>query len=332
MGPKLFVLFCFLVFWITVIIVMMFRVAYHMMMRLALIAVCIVMSPLAFALYASPDTAHWTGKWLRLFFGALAQQAVTLIVLYVGANFIRGVDAEGFGDWGEILMASFLVIAMLALAIKVPRIINPEAEGYFSEFSGLLRMGTAAAMFVANAVSGGLSALGGGGTFTTGMAGGGGTPSAGGPAAGTPLGGGSGGGGSGPGGGGSGPGGGGAVGGGWFARAGSAVGGALRTAGRGVSGGLGGQGYGGATVGRFMQGMGEGARRGQRMNNMMRNITEGNFMYRNMGVGDDSANRMDDLTSQLGHVWPAREGEQEGQQEGSRSPRSARRIGRDRRR
>ena len=302
---KLLVVLTFLLFWVAIILVMMFKVAFHMMMRLALIAVCIVMSPLAFALYASPDTSHWTGKWLRLFFGALAQQAVTLIVLYVGASFIRGVDAEGFGDYQEVLIAAILVVAMFALAIKVPRIINPEGEGYFSEFSGLMRMGAAAAMFVASAVSGGVGAVmgGGGGTFTTAGAGGGQVPptAGGGAVPGAP--------GGVPGGGA--PGGGPAVGGGgplgaagnWFARTGSSISGAIRQGGRQASGGGGGAGGGGA-VGRFVQGMGEGARRGQRMNNMMRNITDGNFMYRNMSVGDDSADRMEDLSDQLHALQP----------------------------
>ena len=314
---KLLVVLMFLLFWVAIILVMMFKVAFHMMMRLALIAVCIVMSPLAFALYASPDTSHWTGKWLRLFFGALAQQAVTLIVLYVGASFIRGVDAEGFGDYQEVLIAAILVVAMFALAIKVPRIINPEGEGYFSEFSGLVRMGAAAAMFVASAVSGGVGAVmgGGGGTFTTAGAGGGGLtpPTAGGGAVPGVPGGGPGGGA--PGGGGSAAGGGGPLGaaGNWFARTGSSVSGAIRQGGRQASGG-----GGGGAMGRFVQGMGEGARRGQRMNNMMRNITDGNFMYRNMSVGDDSADRIEDLSAQLHALQPHVGGGAGGQGQGSR--------------
>ena len=317
---KLFVLLVFFVFWIAVILVMMFKVSYYMLMRIALIAVCIVFSPLAFALYASPDTAHWTGKWLRLFFGALAQQAVTLVVLYVGASFIRGVDAEGFGDWGELLMASFLAIAMFALAIRVPRIINPDGEGFFNEFSGLLRMGAAAAMFVASAVGGGISGvMGGPAQVTTAPGGGGATPPSapGGlppsPAPGGP--GGAGGQGRGPGGG-PGVGGQGGVGGGvggfvgagmsWFNRVGSNVGDAVRMGSRQATAGYGGrEGGGGGVISRFAYGMGEGARRGARMNNLMNNIGQGNFMFRNMGVGDDAANRIQDMQRQISGLQPA---------------------------
>ena len=323
---KLFVLLWFFVFWIAVVIIMMIRVAYHMLLRLALIAICIVMSPVAFALYASPDTAHWTGKWLRLFFGALAQQVVTLIVLYTGASFIRGVDSEGFGEWGLVLISSFLTIAMFALAIKVPRIINPDGEGFFAEFSGLMRMGAAAATFVASAFAGGVGAVAGGGTFTTGGGGGltppgavsgPGSPVLGG---GAPQAGGSGGQG-GQGGGGTG----------WFSRAGSAVLGGLRPnmgGGPGLGSRLASQ---QGPVGRFVVGMGEGARRGQRMSNMMRNITEGHFMFRNMGVGDDAANRLEDLSSQLGSVQPRPEGsEAQGEQRQVSGQRSRRRRRRGR--
>ena len=313
---KLLVLLIFFVFWVAVILVMMFKVSFHMLMRLALIAVCIVFSPLAFALYASPDTAHWTGKWLRLFFGALAQQAVTLIVLYVGASFIRGVDAEGFGEWGEVLMSTFLVIAMFALAIRVPMIINPDGQGYFNEFSGLLRMGAAAAMFVATAVSGGVSGVMSGGPSHVTTAGGGGGnqgPSAGGGVTGSPVRPSSGGGGGGgePGD----PGGGGGGGRGplgaarsavsWFNRGSNNLDAAIsRGSQEAMAGYRGGAAVEGGPVGRFLYGMGAGARRGARMNNLMNNIGQGNFMFNNMGVGDDAANQMQRLQRSAGALQP----------------------------
>lgn len=91
----------------------------------------------------------------------------------------------------------------------------------------------------------------------------------------------------------------------WFNRVGSNLGDAVRMGSRQAMAGYGGgEGGGGGVFSRFAYGMGEGARRGARMNNLMNNIGQGNFMYRNMSVGDDAANRIQDMQRQLNALEP----------------------------
>ena len=118
-----------LVLWVLVVI--------KMMTRIVLLAMLIVFSPIAFAFYAVPATEHWTRKWLKMFLGTCFEQAVVLIVLYVGGNLMTqaisfqpghtlGADEPGLLQLALSIIMGFLSIF---LALKAPSIVNPDGQG-----------------------------------------------------------------------------------------------------------------------------------------------------------------------------------------------------------
>ena len=143
------------------------KVFLGMLLRIALLAVLIVFSPLAFAFYASDATAHWTKRWVSMFLGATFQQVVILMVIYIGIGLIgdymtRG-DEIGFVD---MVVGMILTWVVLSLATAVPDIVNPGGRGLFNSFTALGGMALAAATMVASAgigaVTGGIGAAVGG--------------------------------------------------------------------------------------------------------------------------------------------------------------------------
>ena len=157
------------------------KVFLGMLLRIALLAVLIVFSPLAFAFYASDATAHWTKRWVSMFLGATFQQVVILMVIYIGISLIgdymtRG-DEIGFVD---MVVGMILTWVVLSLATAVPDIVNPGGRGLFNSFTALGGMALAAATMVASAgigaVTGGIGAAVGGAAAGGGGGGGGGGP------------------------------------------------------------------------------------------------------------------------------------------------------------
>ena len=155
------------------------KVFLGMLLRIALLAVLIVFSPLAFAFYASDATAHWTKRWVSMFLGATFQQVVILMVIYIGIGLIgdymtRG-DEIGFVD---MVVGMILTWVVLSLATAVPDIVNPGGRGLFNSFTALGGMALAAATMVATAgigaVAGGVGAAVGGAAGAAGGGGGGG--------------------------------------------------------------------------------------------------------------------------------------------------------------
>lgn len=146
------------------LLIMMLKLWFIMLTRLALLAVLIVFSPLAFAMYASPTTAHWTKRWITLFLGTALQQAVMLVVIYIGSYIMVGYAVSGVDVqiWSWLTMAAMTAL-ILALALKVPDIINPGSKGLFSAAGEMLKMAAAAAVVVgtagAGAIAGGAGAI-----------------------------------------------------------------------------------------------------------------------------------------------------------------------------
>jgi hypothetical protein len=98
-----------------VIALVMLVLAY--VVRYALLAVLIVMSPLAAVCTILPDTRSYARTWLRLFLVTVFMQAVQLVVLRVAVTF--AFDNSGFG-----LVQTFYGIATLFLLLKVPGALN----------------------------------------------------------------------------------------------------------------------------------------------------------------------------------------------------------------
>ena len=376
-------LFLVLVLFFVVLLYFFVKVAIAMLMRLALLAVLCAFSPLAWALWASEQTAHWTKTWVSMFLGLTFQQVVVLVVIFIGGRFMADFLSSGETTNFALLVVNMLLsILILGLADKVPDLINPQGRGLFSSAGTALKMGAAAATLVGvGAASGGLGLVGGAalgaargagsgllsgaqagfGRFRGSQAGAAAGSSMGGPGGGDDSGGGgaSGGGANPAGGRGGGGAGGGSAGGGGAAGGGAGWSGGVGGSGQGFAGGAsagsgsGGAGNGaagggsggeaaggaqpsaasragravgsvaagvGATVSGAARGAASGAgrgvrsnlpvhpmrglsnmiRRGQMMNNRLANVASGNFLYRNRGVGDDAANRMEKQQRQQG--------------------------------
>ncbi len=293
----------FVVLVVLVIILYLFcMLAFKMLMRLALLAICIALAPIAFAFLASDSTEHWTRKWISIFLGAAFQQAVILIVVYLGANMIDFYLEGNNGAFGVFIISSILAMLVLSMANYVPKLVNPAGEGVFDSFGSLARMGGAAALMAvtagAGAAVGAARGPGGGIIGSVPLGGPGGAPGGGG-APGAP--------GAAPGPGAGGLGGvGGAAGGAAPAAGGvtGVVGGPVGVAAGTVAGSV----FGGlATAGRFatgaarhvglgaMQGAQSGARMGGGFNTQAQDIARGNVWYRHMSSGDDSARQMESM-------------------------------------
>ena len=151
------------------------KVLWAMVMRLALLAVLCAVSPLALAMYASDTTSKWPKWWVSCFLGAAFQQVVVLVVLFIGVNFFNGTIGEigaGIGPIGDLALTFILAMLILALADKVPDLINPNGKGMFSSFGDAFKMagqlavaaGVAVATGGAGAIAGGIAGAKGAGT------------------------------------------------------------------------------------------------------------------------------------------------------------------------
>lgn len=172
-----FLLQLFVVFMLIFILFLFGKVLFGMLLRIALLAVLIAFSPLAFAFYASDATAHWTKRWVTLFLGTTFQQVVVLVVLYIGMHLIADYLATG-AETGvtQLVLSLILSFLVLSLAASVPDIVNPGSKGLFSAFGQLGSMALAGGVMVVSggigAVAGGLGALGSGGAGAAGALGG----------------------------------------------------------------------------------------------------------------------------------------------------------------
>ncbi len=139
-----------LVIFVIALLVLFIKVSLAMLMRIALLAVLIALSPLAFAFYASDTTAHWTKRWVSMFLGTTFQQVFVLIVVYIGGHLAGHYMEVGVeGSVGEMVIGFLLAFLTLALADKVPSIVNPSGQGLFCSFSQLGSMAVAGTVMVA---------------------------------------------------------------------------------------------------------------------------------------------------------------------------------------
>ena len=285
------------------ILILFIMLCFKMLMRLVLLAVCIALSPIAFAFLASDATEHWTKKWVSIFLGAAFQQGVVLIVVYLGAFMIGNYLDDTNGTFTGFLISAILSMLVLSLANHVPKLVNPAGEGMFDSFGSLAKMSATAAVVAvtagAGAAAGAVRGPGGGGVGTVSLPGGG-IGGGGGGAGGGMPGGGAGAGGAGAGGGAAAAGGGGAGAGAATGVVGGPVGMAAGAAAGAVFTGLSTAGRVAAGVGRHvgqgaMQGARGGMRTGQSINSNMQDVSSGGFLSRYQRSGDDSARAIDQM-------------------------------------
>ena len=135
-----------------------------MLVRIVLLVILIGLGPVAFAMYASETTSHWTKRWVSLFLGTVFQQIAVLVVLFAGGSLARSFwdEAAWWNIW-EVFLALLMMLMVVFLAARVPDIVNPGAKGMFSGFGQALVMAAAAGTFLAGGIGGAVGGLAGGG-------------------------------------------------------------------------------------------------------------------------------------------------------------------------
>jgi len=146
---------------VLVFIVMTILLVVQQLMRLALVDVLFILAPLAALLWILPQSQAWGRLWGRLFVGTVFAQAVQVLTLRLGFNLATGLpqlNAPG-------LLQPLLGIAVLALVLKVPRLMGGGAAGGNIVAS---LVGTAAGAAVGSGVGVGVRAALGAGARTAG--------------------------------------------------------------------------------------------------------------------------------------------------------------------
>ena len=105
--------------------VMALLLVFQMLMRLALLDVLIVLSPLMVLLWVLPQTQGWTRWWAHLFPITVFQQVVQLVVLRLGAALMVELVPGGAAD---ALLTLLLGIAIAALTLRVPSLLHGQLQ------------------------------------------------------------------------------------------------------------------------------------------------------------------------------------------------------------
>ena len=114
--------------WVVVALVhavMALLLVFQMLMRLALLDVLIVLSPLVVLLWVVPQTQGWTRWWAHLFPVTVFQQAVQLLVLRLGSALMVELAP---GSTADALLTLLLGIAVAALALRVPALLHGQVQ------------------------------------------------------------------------------------------------------------------------------------------------------------------------------------------------------------
>jgi len=93
----------------------------QMLMRLALVDVLLVVSPLALLCWILPQTQGWARLWTSTFFGSVFTQFVQVVTLRLGGSLLTEVTPMAPD---AALLAVFLGVAVLALTLKIPGLLR----------------------------------------------------------------------------------------------------------------------------------------------------------------------------------------------------------------
>jgi len=94
---------------------------FQMLMRLALLAMLIVLGPIAALLWVLPQTQQWTRWWTDLFVITVFQQTVQVMVLALGAALMVELTP---GSLSNALLSMLLGLAVCWLTLKVPSLLR----------------------------------------------------------------------------------------------------------------------------------------------------------------------------------------------------------------
>ena len=127
-----------------------------MIVRIVLLMVLIGLGPIAFAMYASPATEHWTKRWIGMLLGTTFQQLAVLVTLFVGASMASSAlfDLNYFTQYWQVMFHVLAGMMVLFVASRIPDLVNPQSRGLFSGFTQALAMSAAAAAMIGGGVAG----------------------------------------------------------------------------------------------------------------------------------------------------------------------------------
>ncbi len=130
---------------------------FQMLMRLALIDMLIVLSPLMVLLWVLPQTQGWARWWAHLFPITVFQQAVQVIVLRLGAALMVELTP---GSVSNAILTLLLGVAVCWLTLKVPALLHGQVRQ-----AGL---SSVVSLVVLSRFAGGLAPRGGAGSRAAG--------------------------------------------------------------------------------------------------------------------------------------------------------------------
>lgn len=133
---------------------------FQMLMRLALIDMLIVLSPVMVLLWVLPQTQGWARWWAHLFPITVFQQAVQMIVLRLGAALMVELTP---GSVSNAILTLLLGVAVCWLTLKVPSLLHGQVRQ-----AGL---SSVVSLVVLSRFAGGLASRGGAGARGAGGAG-----------------------------------------------------------------------------------------------------------------------------------------------------------------
>lgn len=98
----------------------------QMLMRLALVDVLLVISPLGLLCWVLPQTHGWARLWASAFFSAVFTQFVQVVTLKLGGSLLTDLTPL---TADAALLSVFLGVAVLALTLKIPGLMRSHAGG-----------------------------------------------------------------------------------------------------------------------------------------------------------------------------------------------------------
>lgn len=100
---------------------------FQMVVRLALLDLLIVVSPLAMLLYITPATQRWAQLWSAAFSSVLFVQFLQITALVLGARLITTISAS------SDIVSFFGGVALLILVLRIPRMLQNAVTGMIGE-------------------------------------------------------------------------------------------------------------------------------------------------------------------------------------------------------
>jgi hypothetical protein len=134
--------------------VFLLLVSVQLLVRLALIDLCIVLAPIALVCWILPQTQRWTHLWLDAFLGALFVQPLQVLAIALGTTLMATFGSQA-NAWGMIFQLG-VGIAAFWLAWRVPRLVDSWAVRF-----SVGSVGSPLDLFVAGGGGGGGASLGG---------------------------------------------------------------------------------------------------------------------------------------------------------------------------